>query len=53
MSGCPIARMIWMRNRCIADLDAEVLAVFLKYSAYELGPVVSNDPVWDPEPTDN
>jgi hypothetical protein len=61
MSGCPIARMkahqsTWHHassssHRCVADLDVEVIAVFLKYSTTELGPIVSDDPIWDPEPT--
>jgi hypothetical protein len=33
---------LWMHNRCIADVDAEVFAVFLKHSAGELGPIVSH-----------
>jgi hypothetical protein len=44
---------LWIRDRCVANLDAEVLVVFLKHPAGELGPIVSDDPVWDPEPTDN
>jgi hypothetical protein len=42
-----------MRNRCIIDLDAEVLTVFLKHSANELGPIVCDDTVWDPKSVDN
>jgi hypothetical protein len=44
---------LWMRNRCIADLDTEVFAVLSKHPAGELGPVVIDDPVWDPKPLDN
>jgi hypothetical protein len=47
----PIA--LWMHNRCIADLDAEVLIVFLKHSACELGPIVGDDPIWDLKPADD
>jgi hypothetical protein len=42
-----------MNNARIEDLDAKVLAAFLKCSAGELGPIVSNDPVRDPEPVDD
>jgi hypothetical protein len=44
---------LWMRNRCIANLDAEVFAVLLKHPAGELGPVVSDEPVRDPKPADD
>jgi hypothetical protein len=44
---------LWMCNRCVANLDAEVLAVFLKRVAGELGPIVGDDLVWDPEPADD
>jgi hypothetical protein len=43
----------WMRNRCIADLDAKVFTVVLKYPASELEPIVSDDPVQDPKPANN
>jgi hypothetical protein len=43
----------WMRNRCIADLDAEVFIVLLKHPTGELRPAVSDDPVRDPKPVDN
>jgi hypothetical protein len=32
-----------------AELDADVLAVLLKMVALELGPVIGDDSVWDPE----
>jgi hypothetical protein len=44
---------LWMSNGHIADLDAKILIVSLKCTADELGPVVSDDPVWDPKPTDD
>jgi hypothetical protein len=44
---------LWMCNKCITDLDAEVFAVLLKHPAGELGPVVSNDLVQDPKPIDD
>jgi hypothetical protein len=42
-----------MCNKCIVDLDVEVFIVFLKYSTGDLGSVVSDGPIWDPEPADN
>jgi hypothetical protein len=42
-----------MSNRCIADLDAKVLTVSLKCPAGKLGPIVSDDSVWDPKPIDD
>jgi hypothetical protein len=44
---------LWMHNRCVADLDAEVLTVFLKHPTGELDPIVSDDPIWDLEPIDD
>jgi hypothetical protein len=44
---------LWMHYRCIADLDAKVFTVFLKYPIGELEPIVSDDPVRDPKPADN
>jgi hypothetical protein len=38
---------------CIANLDAKVLAISLKHAACELGPVVRDDPIWDPEPAND
>jgi hypothetical protein len=40
-------------HRSKTELDAEVLAVLLKVLALELGPIVSDNPVGDPEPTHN
>jgi hypothetical protein len=42
-----------MSNRCIADLDANVLAVPLKCAAGKLGPVVGDDPIRDSKSTDD
>jgi hypothetical protein len=39
---------LWMRNRCIANLDAEVFIVLMKHPTGESGPVVSDDHVRDP-----
>jgi hypothetical protein len=44
---------LWMCNRCIANLDAEVFTVLLKHPASELGPVISDDLVRDPKPVDD
>jgi hypothetical protein len=44
---------LWMSNGCIADLDAKILTVSLKCAAGELGPVVGDDPVRDPKPSDD
>jgi hypothetical protein len=44
-----LANALWMSNRCIADLDAKVLTVPLESTASGLGPVVSDDPIWDPK----
>jgi hypothetical protein len=44
---------LWMRDRCVTDLDTEVFIVLLKQSAGELGPVVYDDPIRDPEPADD
>jgi hypothetical protein len=33
------------------ELDTNVLVVFLKVLARELSPIISDDPVQDPEPT--
>jgi hypothetical protein len=54
-SICPLDLSIalWMSNRCIIDLDVEVFVVLLKHSTGELGPIVSYDIVWDPEPADD
>jgi hypothetical protein len=40
---------LWMRNRCIANLDGKIFAVPLEGTASKLGPIVGDDPVWDPK----
>jgi hypothetical protein len=42
-----------MCHRSEAELDADVLAVLLEVLALELGPVVGDDSVRDPEPAHN
>jgi hypothetical protein len=46
-----LAIALQMSNGRIADLDAQILTVALEGTASELGPVVGDDPVQDPEPT--
>jgi hypothetical protein len=43
----PIA--LWMSNKCVANLDAKIFTVSFKGTASKLGPIVSNDPIWDPK----
>ena len=38
-----------MSWRGIANLDAQIFAVPLEGTTSKLGPIVSDDPVWDPE----
>jgi hypothetical protein len=40
---------LWMSNRLIVDLDAKILTVSLKHATGELGPVVSDDPIQEPQ----
>jgi hypothetical protein len=40
---------LWMSNRRIANLDAMIFAVPLEGTASKLGPIVGDDPVWDPK----
>jgi hypothetical protein len=42
-----------MSNRCIADLDAKVLAVSLECVADKLGPIVNDDSIQDRKPAHN
>jgi hypothetical protein len=43
----PIA--LWMSNRCVANLDAKIFTVPLEGIASKLGPIVGDDPIWDPK----
>jgi hypothetical protein len=43
----------WMSNRRIADLNAKILTVSFERAAGELGPIVGDDPVQDPQPADD
>jgi hypothetical protein len=38
-----------MSNRRIADSDAKIFTVSLECAAGELGPIVGDDPIWDPK----
>jgi hypothetical protein len=40
-------------HRSEAELDVDILAVHLKVLALELGPIVGDDSVRDPEPAHN
>jgi hypothetical protein len=40
-------------HRSEAELDADILALLLKVLALELGPIIDDDSVWDPEPAHN
>jgi hypothetical protein len=42
-----------MGHRGETELDAHILTVLLEVLARELSPIVSNDPVRDPEPAHN
>jgi hypothetical protein len=42
-----------MSNRRIAYLNAKILLVSLKHAASEMGPVVDDDPIQNPEPADD
>jgi hypothetical protein len=41
---------LWVSNRSIASFYANIIAVSLECAAGELGPIVSDDHVRDPEP---
>jgi hypothetical protein len=38
-----------MSNRCIANLDVKIFAVPLEGTASKLGPIVGDDPIWNPK----
>jgi hypothetical protein len=41
----------WMSWRGVGNLDAKIFAVPLEGTTSKLGPIVSDDLVWDPEST--
>jgi hypothetical protein len=40
---------LWMSNRGVENLDVKIFAVPLEGTASKLGPIVGDDPVWDPK----
>jgi hypothetical protein len=38
-----------MSNKGIANLDAKIFAVPLEGTASKLGPIIGDDPIWDPK----
>jgi hypothetical protein len=48
-----LAIALWVSNGGIAYFYAKIFTVPLECAAGELGPVVSDDPVRDPKPTDD
>jgi hypothetical protein len=44
---------LWMSNIRIAYLGAKIFAVPLEDTASKLGPIVSDDDVWDPKSADD
>jgi hypothetical protein len=40
---------LWMSNRGVANLDAKIFTVPLEGTTSKLGPIVGDDPIWDPE----
>jgi hypothetical protein len=42
----------WMSWRGVGNLDAQIFTVPLEGTTSKLGPIVSDDPVWDPKSDD-
>jgi hypothetical protein len=42
-----------MSNRRIANFDAKILTVSMECTAGELGPIIGDDPIWDPKHADD
>jgi hypothetical protein len=40
---------LWMSWRGVANLDAQIFTVPLEGTTSKLGPIVGDDPVWEPE----
>jgi hypothetical protein len=53
ISPLHLAIISGMCHRSEIELDADILAVLLEVLALELGPIVGDNPVWDPKPTHN
>jgi hypothetical protein len=39
----------WMSNRGVTNLDVRIFAVPLKGTTSKLGPIIGDDPAWDPK----
>jgi hypothetical protein len=39
----------WMSNKGVANLDAKIFTVPLEGTTSKLGPIVGDDPIWDPK----
>jgi hypothetical protein len=48
-----LAIALWVSNGSIANFYAKIFAVPLECAAGELGPIISDDPVWDIKPIDD
>jgi hypothetical protein len=48
-----LAIALWMSNERVVDLHPKVFSVPLEGTAGELGPIISDDSVRDPKPTDD
>jgi hypothetical protein len=48
-----LAIALWVSNGRIANFYAKIFVVLLECVVSELGPIVSDDPVWDPKPVDD
>jgi hypothetical protein len=44
-----LAIALWMSNKRVANLDAKIFAIPLEGTASKLGPIVGDDPVWNPK----
>jgi hypothetical protein len=53
ISSLHLAIALWVSNGGIADFYAKIFTVPLECAAGELGPIVSDDSIWDPKPTDD
>jgi hypothetical protein len=48
-----LAIALWVSNGGTTDFYAKIFTVPLEYAVGELGPVISDDPVWDTKPADD
>jgi hypothetical protein len=47
-----LAIALWVSNERIANFYAKIFTILLECTVGELGPIVSDDTVWDPKPAD-